>query len=62
MQKISKYFRDSWTELQKVTWPNRKQAVKLTAAVLIFSIVFAAFIALLDTLFSNMLQKLILKV
>lgn len=62
MQKISKYFRDSWTELQKVTWPTRKQAVKLTAAVLIFSIVFAAFIALLDTLFSNMLQKLILKV
>ncbi len=62
MQKIRKYFRESWIELQKVTWPNRKQAIKLTAAVIVFSIVFAAFIALLDTLFSNMLQKLILKV
>ena len=62
MKKISKYFRESWIELQKVTWPNRKQAVKLTAAVIVFSVVFAAFIALLDTLFSNMLQKLILKV
>mgnify|MGYP000904747169 CR=1 FL=1 len=62
MQKIRKYFRESWIELQKVTWPNRKQAVKLTAAVIVFSVVFAAFIALLDTLFSNMLQKLILKV
>lgn len=62
MHKLSKYFRESWVELQKVTWPSRKQAIKLTAAVLIFSLVFALYIALLDTLFSNMLQKLILKV
>ena len=62
MNKISKYFRESWVELQKVTWPNRKQAIKLTAAVLIFSLAFALFITLLDTVFSNMLQKLILKV
>lgn len=62
MQKLAQYFRESWTELSKVTWPNRKQAVKLTGAVLLFSLVFAIYIALLDTLFSNMLQKLILKV
>jgi len=62
MQKIAQYFRDSWTELSKVTWPTRKQAVKLTAAVLIFSVVFALYIGLLDTIFSNLLQKLILKV
>lgn len=62
MKKISKYFRESWVELQKVTWPNRKQAIKLTAAVLIFSVVFAIYISLLDAAFSNMLQKLILKV
>lgn len=62
MQKLTQYFRDSWTELTKVTWPNRKQAIKLVAAVLVFSIVFALYIAVLDTLFSNMLQKLILKV
>jgi len=62
MQKLAQYFRDSWTEVAKVTWPNRKQAVKLTAAVLIFSLVIAIYIALLDVMFSNMLQKLILKV
>jgi len=62
MQKLAKYFRESWTELSKVTWPNRQQAIKLTAAVLIFSIIFAIYIGLLDTLFSNLLQKLILKV
>lgn len=62
MKRISKYFRESWVELQKVTWPTRKQAIKLTAAVIIFAIAFAAIIALLDTVFSNMLQKLILKV
>lgn len=62
MHKVTQYFRDSWAELKKVTWPTRKQAIKLTAAVLVFSVVFAAFIALLDALFSNLLQKLILKV
>jgi preprotein translocase subunit SecE len=62
MQKLAQYFRDSWTELTKVTWPTRKQAIKLTAAVLVFSVIFAAYIAVLDTLFSTMLQKLILKV
>lgn len=62
MQKIAQYFKDSWVELQKVSWPNRKQAIKLTAAVLIFSVVFALYIGLLDTIFSNLLQKLILKV
>jgi preprotein translocase subunit SecE len=62
MQKLAQYFRDSWSELTKVTWPTRKQAVKLTIAVLIFSLVFALYIAFLDVIFSNMLQKLILKV
>lgn len=62
MQKLSNYFKESWAELAKVTWPTRKQAIKLTAAVIIFSVVFAAFIALCDFVFSNLLQKLILKV
>lgn len=62
MQKITQYFKESWVELQKVTWPTRKQAIKLTGAVILFSVVFAAGIALLDAVFSNMLQRLILKV
>ncbi len=62
MQKLAQYFRDSWTELSKVTWPTRKQAIKLTAAVLIFSVVFALYIGFLDAIFSSLLQKLILKV
>lgn len=62
MQKLSNYFKESWAELAKVTWPTRKQAIKLTVAVIVFSVIFAAFIALLDSLYSNLLQKLILKV
>lgn len=62
VQKLTRYIKDSWVELQKVTWPSRKQAIKLTVAVLVFSIVFALYIALLDGLFSQLLQKLILKV
>lgn len=62
MQKITRYIKESWAELQKVTWPSRKQATKLTVAVLVFSVIFALYIALLDGLFSRLLQKLILKV
>lgn len=62
MQRVSTYFRESWAEIRKVTWPTRKQAIRLTAAVLIFSVIFAIYIAFLDAMFSKLLQQLILKV
>ena len=61
MKRISQYLKSSWTELGKVSWPTRAQALRLTAAVIVFSVAFAAYIALLDGLFSKALEKLILK-
>jgi preprotein translocase subunit SecE len=55
------YFRSSWQELKKVTWPNFRQSVSLTFAVLIFAIVFGVVIAVvdfgLDKLFKDVLLK-----
>lgn len=62
MNWLLSYVREARIELTKVTWPTRKQAVRLSIAVVVFSVAFAAFIGALDYLFAFVLQKLILKV
>jgi preprotein translocase subunit SecE len=61
MKAFFNYLSESRSELTKVTWPTRPQAVRLTLAVIAFSIVFAAFIGGLDYLLSLFLQKVILR-
>lgn len=48
--KITNYVRESFQELNKVTWPTKNQAVRLTIIVLSFCLVFAAFLAGVDFL------------
>ena len=57
---IPKYFRESFAELRQVTWPNRKETFKLTTAVILFSIVFAALISVVDSGFSLIFKKVFL--
>ncbi len=56
-----RYIRDSYRELKRVTWPDRKTAWKLTGTVFLFSFVMAMFLFGLDTFFSKMFEKLFLK-
>lgn len=56
-----KYIKDSYRELKKVSWPDRKTAWKLTGTVFLFSIVMAIFLFGLDSAFSKMFEKLFLK-
>jgi len=55
-----KYFRDSFRELQKVTWPNRKETWRLFVAVTVFVFVLAAIIALADTFFEFVIERTII--
>jgi preprotein translocase subunit SecE len=55
------YLREARAELTRVTWPTRAQATRWTIAVIIFSVVFSAFVGGLDYVFSQILQKVILK-
>lgn len=57
---VPKYFRNSWRELKQVTWPNRKQTVKLTFAVIAFATVFGLVIALIDFLLDKVFRQLFL--
>lgn len=45
---IPKYFRDSFSELKLVTWPNRKETVNLMWAVFAFAIIFGLLITVVD--------------
>jgi len=46
--KIIGYFKESWLELSKVVWPTRKQALEMTLAVLLLSLIVGVFLGLLD--------------
>lgn len=61
MNKLFEYLSQSRSELAKVVWPSRRQAVRLTVAVVVFSAILATFIGLMDYLFTIALQKIILK-
>ncbi|HUC87088.1 MAG TPA: preprotein translocase subunit SecE [Candidatus Saccharimonadales bacterium] len=61
MHRLQRYFQQSWAELAKVVWPTRRQAIRLTIAVIIFSLVLAAFIGIVDYFYTLGLQSLISK-
>lgn len=49
---LGRYIRDSWREIRRVRWPNRKATWKMTGAVLAYCIAFMVFIVLLDSFFT----------
>jgi preprotein translocase subunit SecE len=61
MKQFFNYLSASRAELAKVTWPNRRQTLRLTLTVIIFSVVFAAILGSLDFGFSTLIQKLVIK-
>lgn len=61
MKPIFDYLSASRSELMKVTWPNRRQTVRLTLLVVAFSLVMAVILGTLDVAFSTFVQKLIVK-
>ncbi|HMS23529.1 MAG TPA: preprotein translocase subunit SecE [Candidatus Saccharibacteria bacterium] len=56
-----KYFRDSWAELRQVVWPDRKQTIKLTTAVIVFALVFGVAVAIVDYGLDKLFRILILE-
>ncbi len=56
-----RYFRESWAELKKVTWPSRRDTWRMTGAVFLFSVVLAIITAIADFGFSKAVEKLLVK-
>jgi preprotein translocase SecE subunit len=55
------YIRSSWKELTQVTWPSKREGRRLTTAVIIFSVVFGALIAVVDYGLDKLFKQLLLK-
>jgi len=55
------YFRNSVKELKQVTWPNRRESIQLTGAVLVFAAVFGVMIALVDYGLDKLFKQVLLK-
>jgi preprotein translocase subunit SecE len=50
---VTRYLRETSTELRKVNWPSREEATRLTGIVIIVLVVMSAILGLLDFLFSR---------
>ncbi len=59
--RMPRYFRESWEEVKKVKRPSRHEARRLTVAVFVFTTVFALFTALVDFIFSNAVERILLR-
>ncbi len=58
---IPRYFRNSFHELRLTTWPSRKQSRQLTLAVVIFAVVFGAFVYVLDLGLDKLFKEIFTK-
>ncbi|MBW2146296.1 MAG: preprotein translocase subunit SecE [Deltaproteobacteria bacterium] len=48
IEKIIQFFREVRTELKKVTWPSRKETIGSTSIVIIFVLIIALYLGLVD--------------
>jgi preprotein translocase subunit SecE len=59
MQRIKRFFKESWIELKHVNWPTRQEAIRLTSIVIGMSIGLAVFLGVFDYIFSSILKSAI---
>ena len=59
---IGRYVRDSFREVRQVRWPDRKSTWKMTLSVIIYVVLIAVAIMLLDAFFTFLFNKLLTNV
>jgi len=57
---IVRFAQECWSELQKVTWPDRQTVIRLTVIVIVISAIVAAYILGADQVFTYLVNGLIL--
>jgi preprotein translocase subunit SecE len=53
---IVQYFRETWFELKKVSWPTRQEALNLTVMVVLVTAFLAVVLSLMDWAFSEVFR------
>lgn len=57
---VTRYLKGAWAEIRRVTWPDRKEATRLTIGVVVFSVTIAGLISLIDYGFGEAFQRILL--
>lgn len=61
MRKIVNFFKEVYGELQKVVWPSRKQTIRYTTTVIVFSVVVAVILGAADYGLLKLFEKIVVK-
>jgi preprotein translocase SecE subunit len=56
--RIRRFIEESWSELKKVSWPNRIQVRNLTILVFFVSFVVGLYITMADTFYDQVIRYL----
>ena len=56
---VVKYFKETRAEVRRVSWPSREEAINLTIIVMTVTIAMAAFLGVVDFLFSRLFSLII---
>ena len=56
MKRLRQFLKESWSELKKVSWPNRMQVRNLTVLVFVVSFVVRLYITVADTFFDIVIR------
>lgn len=56
LQRIRRFFEESYSELKKVTWPTREQVRNLTVLVFVISAAIGVFIGFFDLVWTETLK------
>jgi preprotein translocase subunit SecE len=58
VKRSRQFIKESWSELKKVSWPNRMQVRNLTVLVFVISFVVGLFITVVDTGYDLVIRAL----
>jgi preprotein translocase SecE subunit len=58
VNRFRQFIKESWSELKKVSWPNRTQVRNLTVLVFVVSFVVGLYITVADTMFDYIVRFL----
>jgi len=58
-EKIKKYLREVWSELTRVSWPQRKEIIASTMVVILCTLIVAFFLGIVDVALQKLLGYLI---
>ncbi len=59
IQKVTKYFNDTYQEMQKVAWPSKDELIGSTIVVVVMSLLVSLFIGIVDQVLSKLVNLLV---